>query len=133
LNLRHPVERTWSQMKMFSRANGTDLSCEKVLSVMLGSEGIISRGFIKNHYLEWKNIFNEKMLTIFIGDIEQRPRYVLSKCCKHLEIDYKDECFYKPHQKVFDGSSEKIPKYIEDHLLYIYSEEILFYEELFSI
>ncbi len=87
LLLRNPIDRAWSQMKMYSRKGIIDINNEKKVLNKIRAAGQILRGDYLHILENWQSFYPKEQLFIgFYDEISQYPENFLLKLYKFLGI-----------------------------------------------
>lgn len=133
--LRNPVDRTWSQFKMENRdllLNNKDNDNFDILKYVMNIKYRLLSDY-KTSLEHWEHFFPGRVKVWFYDQLCENSENVFIEICEYLNIspliDFEHN---KIREKVFEGSTNVMPKNVCQYLNTIFKEDILFLQSRFN-
>jgi len=133
LSLRDPIERCWSQIRMFTRKRKiTELSD---LERLANHQQLVARTNYPAIIGRWRTLVPEERFHVFFMDeVAADPARVLEEVCRFLERDCPKNVLEKAAQAVHVGAAKEIPAPVLDilkrRLQSVYQEFAVLYPDV---
>jgi sulfotransferase family protein len=115
LSMRDPIGRTWSGLRMDALRLGT--ADASVLMDLASNPDWERRSDYPTILALWRTIFpDERLKTIVMDDIAERPFVVLEDLCAYLGVPYDENIFPKAGNPIHVGEKLDMPPELYDNL-----------------
>jgi hypothetical protein len=111
-SMRDPIARSWSHIRMNAHARGIEDDAE--LEVFAAHADQVKRANYPAIIANWlRFIPRDRLLTMFLDEIESAPDSVLERICAFLNVEYDAEYFPKADTQFHVGEERDMPPGVE--------------------